>query len=156
MFFLLWFDILRFLSPITVVPVVSLVGLGLFMRGFPLVSSLNEMKNIGWWKWWIDYNDGFFMFYKACQLCGDRAAYADSANNLSGNLPPSECQVNPMKNHSIWRSQILMFAAVFEESSSRGPPCTWEVWLARLRWYHLGFCCYPHCFRCLQQCEAAN
>jgi hypothetical protein len=63
------------------------------------------------------------MSYKACQLCGDWPAYADSANNLSGNMPPSEYQVNYMKNHSIWRSQSLMFAAVFEVSTSQGQPC---------------------------------
>ena len=47
-FLLLCFDVPRFFSPITIVPVVCVVGLGLFMRGFPLVSSLNEMKNTGW------------------------------------------------------------------------------------------------------------
>ncbi|KAG6786543.1 hypothetical protein POTOM_008149 [Populus tomentosa] len=75
-----WGNLTRFFSPITVAPVVCVVGLGLFMRGFPQVSSLVEMKNIG-------------------------------------NMPPSEYQVNYMKNHSIWRSQSLMFAAVFELSS---------------------------------------
>ncbi|KAJ6730043.1 NUCLEOBASE-ASCORBATE TRANSPORTER 3 [Salix viminalis] len=38
-----WGNLTRFLSPITVVPVVSLVGLGLFMRGFPLLANCVEI-----------------------------------------------------------------------------------------------------------------
>ncbi|KAF9687598.1 hypothetical protein SADUNF_Sadunf02G0110000 [Salix dunnii] len=38
-----WGNLTRFFSPITVVPVVSVVGLGLFMRGFPLLANCVEI-----------------------------------------------------------------------------------------------------------------
>ncbi|CAK7347609.1 unnamed protein product [Dovyalis caffra] len=38
-----WGNLTRFFSPITVVPVVCVVGLGLFMRGFPLLANCVEI-----------------------------------------------------------------------------------------------------------------
>ncbi|KAG5230975.1 PIGMENT DEFECTIVE EMBRYO family protein [Salix suchowensis] len=42
-FSLLCFNVPRLLSPITIVPVVCVVGLGLFMRGFPLLANCVEL-----------------------------------------------------------------------------------------------------------------
>ncbi|KAJ8771560.1 hypothetical protein K2173_026737 [Erythroxylum novogranatense] len=39
----LWGHLTRFFTPIVVVPVVSVVGLGLFMRGFPLLANCVEI-----------------------------------------------------------------------------------------------------------------
>ncbi|KAH8488113.1 hypothetical protein H0E87_023977 [Populus deltoides] len=38
-----WGTLTRFFSPITIVPVVCVVGLGLFMRGFPLLANCVEL-----------------------------------------------------------------------------------------------------------------
>ncbi|KAJ6400122.1 hypothetical protein OIU84_015723 [Salix udensis] len=38
-----WATLTRLLSPITIVPVVCVVGLGLFMRGFPLLANCVEL-----------------------------------------------------------------------------------------------------------------
>lgn len=72
----------RLFTPIVLVPMVCVVGLGLFMRGFPLVTSF---KTPSWhWNLITELLCDSFMFYIACQLCGDWPAHAYSTGCYPG------------------------------------------------------------------------
>ena len=68
----------RFLSPLSVVPLVGMVGFGLYELGFPVVSVLLRCvwaHNIRWIMFWQLFLNASPV-YLACQMCGDWTARA--------------------------------------------------------------------------------
>ncbi|KAJ4797905.1 Xanthine/uracil permease family protein [Rhynchospora pubera] len=119
----LWGICSRFFSPLGMVPVVALVGFGLFDRGFPVVPLLPLFTSVTVCILHVHLIVGTLVLTPCREMCGDWSSYAHF---------------------------ICCLISVFQMDLHKAYTCTGEICLVNIDSLHMGLCSYINGRWCIQ------